>query len=166
MTLPQINRTYKQENSIRINAPKQEVWEILKDFNNVYTWAPSVSDSYGLGDKREEVGAGRYCKVEGFGEIEEYIRHWYEGTGFIYDVTPLGPFKNTMSRWEIQSINATTTQLNMYLTYDLRFGVLGKMMHKVLLNGKLKASVQDTLKSFKHRVETGELVRPLMQEAA
>ncbi|MBL4660806.1 MAG: SRPBCC family protein [Alcanivoracaceae bacterium] len=157
---------YNVKAKITIKASKHEVWEILKDFNNVYTWAPGVKESYGLNNKYQEVGAGRHCKLEGFGEIDEYIQQWDEGSGFVYDVTPLGPLTNVYSSWYLSSVNKSMTTLKVTLSYDIRFGLFGKIMHKLIMRKKLNEALPQTLESVKKRVETGEMIRPLLEQPA
>lgn len=58
---------------IDLNASQSNVWEVLQDFPNVYLWAPSVTESHAIGNTASGVGSGRHCKLDGFGEIDEYI---------------------------------------------------------------------------------------------
>ncbi len=147
-----------------IDATKEVCWEVLRDFNNVYTWVPAVKVSHGIGSVDTGVGAGRHCKIEGFGKIDEYIQEWQEGDGFIYDVTPLGPLGKSYSRWLLTSLSNDKTQLSIVFSYDIRFGVFGMIMHKLVMRKKLEASLPEVSKSFKERVEQGKLVRPLIRE--
>lgn len=148
-----------------INAPKDQVWAVLADFDNVYTWAPGVSKSHGLGNKQQEVGAARYCKLSDFGEIDEVVTEWNQGDGFTYTVSALGPLDNAVSRWTLTQVDANTTQLEVEFAYDIRFSVFGKMMHALVMQKKLHTSLPQTLQDFKRRVETGKLIRPYEQEA-
>ncbi len=166
MMAPHIQRQKSQTANIIINTNQAQVWDVLKVFNDVYTWAPGVEVSNALGNKRQQVGAGRYCKLADFGEIEEYITRWEEGTGFVYNVTSLGPLTNGLSSWWLTAVEAKKTRLNVEFAYDLRYGLLGRTMHQLIMKNKLKRSLQDTLTSLKKRVETGEMFRPLLQAAA
>ncbi len=166
MQAPRIERQHKQSATINIKASQQEVWEVLKDFGNVYTWAPGVEKSYSLGNKTQGVGAGRHCVLADFGQIDEYITRWDEGIGFVYDVTPLGPLTNAMSSWWLTSQSPNTTELRVALHYDIRFSFFGKFMHNMIMKRKLEQSLKETLQSLKKRVETGEMVRPLIEAAA
>lgn len=149
---------------ITINAPKEKAWAVLGDFNNVYSWAPGVSKSYALGDKQQQVGASRSCTLSDFGSIDEVVTEWKQGEGFTYTVSPLGPLHNAINRWTLIEIDAGTTRLTVEFAYDIRFSVFGKLMHSLVMRKKLLSSLPDTLSAFKHRVETGELVRPLIDE--
>lgn len=149
---------------ITINAPKDQVWAVLEDFNNVYTWAPGVSESHGLGNKQQEVGAARFCKLADFGNIDEVVTEWKKGDGFTYTVSPLGPLNNAVSRWTLTKIDAQSTRLEVEFAYDIRFGLFGKMMHSLVMQNKLHSSLPQTLEDFKGRVETGKLIRPYKKE--
>ena len=165
MKAPILSGKYELVVRIDINASQKKSWEVLEDFNNVYTWAPGVIESHGLGQGEKQVGAGRHCKLDGFGEIDEYITHWQEGTGFVYDVTPLGPLHKAFSSWWLTSKDETNTRLEVVFSYDIRFGLFGKIMHKLIMRGKLEKSLPETLQSVKKRIETGESVRPMLTAA-
>ncbi len=151
--------------SIRFNktiaAPLSSVWQVLADFNNVYTWAPSVTKSGPLNEKNNQIGAGRHCTIKGFGSIEEYITQWQDENSFTYTVSDLGPLTNTVSRWAIHAESAIATRITIEFSYNLKFNILGKVLHKLIMQKKLEKGIADTLNALKNRIETGELVRPL-----
>lgn len=162
MKAPTLTGKYELVARIDINASQNKSWEVLEDFNNVYTWAPGVVESHGLGLIEKQIGAGRHCKLDGFGEIDEYVTHWQEGIGFVYDVSPLGPLYKAFSSWWLTSIDETNTRLEVVFSYNIRFGLFGKIMHKLIMRGKLEKSLPDTLQSVKKRIESGNLIRPLL----
>lgn len=165
MQQPTLTGPYQLSVSLEINASQQRVWTVLKDFANVYTWVPSVKESYAIGNGSECIGAGRHCLLEGFGEIDEYITQWSQGDGFVYDVSPLGPLDKAFSCWWLNKINDDTTELTVTFAYDLRFGLFGKLMHKLMMRSKLEKSLPLALDALKKRVETGKLFRPLLDES-
>jgi hypothetical protein len=166
MKAPVLKGKYSVTAQIDIDASQEKSWEVLEDFNNVYTWAPGVTESHGIGKGDKQIGAGRHCKLDGFGEIDEYITHWQEGTGFVYDVSPLGPLHNAFSSWWLTSRDGTNTRLEVVLSYNIRFGLFGKIMHRLIMRGKLEKSLPETLLSVKKRIETGESIRPLLTSVA
>ncbi len=46
-------------------------------------------------------------------------------------------------------------------SYNIRFGVVGWLMHSLMMRSKLEKSLPETLDAVKKRVETGALVRPV-----
>lgn len=149
-----LNKQHGFNAIVNINAPKDKVWEVLEDFNDVYLWAPGVSKSHALGNKRQEVGAARYCKLEEFGEIDEVITEWNQGEGFTYTVSALGPLNNAVSRWTLTQVDDNTTQLEVEFAYDIRFSLFGKMMHALVMQKKLHTSLPQTLEDFKRHMES------------
>ena len=138
---------YEVVASAQIDKSQADVWSVLEDFANVYTWAPSVAESYTIGNAERGNGAGRHCKVEGFGHIDEYVTEWEEGTGFIYEITPLGPLDKSWSSWKIQALGDTRSRIEVKFSYNLRFGAFGKIMHKLVMRKKLEQSLPQVLES-------------------
>jgi len=162
MTDNDLKTSYLIEKSITINAPLSKVWQVLSDFNDVYTWAPTVTHSNGLDEKNNQVGAGRHCKIEGFGAIDEIITQWQENKGFTYSISDLGPLTKGLSRWTLIELAENKTTIKVEFGYELRFSFVGNLLHKLVMRGKLEAGLPDTLKALKVRVESGKLVRPLL----
>jgi hypothetical protein len=165
MKAPKLTGRYNVKTKIVIAASKEKVWQVLQDFSNVYTWAPSVSASYQIGDKANGIGGGRHCELDGFGAIDEYITQWHVGEGFVYTVTPLGPLDKSHSSWWLTAKGDHQTELEVVFSYNIRFGLFGKLMHRLMMRKKLVAALPETLTAVKTRVETGALVRPVLESA-
>jgi len=157
-----LKASYLIEESITINAPLSKVWQVLSDFNDVYTWAPTVTHSYGLNTKKQQIGAARHCEIKGFGGIDEVITQWEEKSGFTYTVSDLGPLTGAQSRWNIEQVGVHKTKLTIELAYNLKFSIIGKLLHSLMMRSKLSESIDLTLMAVKNRVESGKLVRPLI----
>lgn len=155
MKAPQLPGKYEVKSEITLNASTAEVWDVLKDFGNVSDWAPAVSKSHYLGSQTSGVGTGRHCDIDGLGSIKEYITDWQEGVGFSYSVTPLGPLDKSNSSWWLSRISDQETRLQVTLSYDLRFGLFGKILHKLIMRKKLVESLPATLAAIKQHIETG-----------
>jgi len=159
-----LGKSYLIESHITINAPSNKVWQVLSDFNDVYTWAPTVTHSSALDEKNNQIGAGRHCKIEGFGAIDEVLTQWQENEGFTYTISDLGPLTQGVSRWTLAAEGQNKSSIKVEFAYDLRFGIMGKLLHKMVMRRKLETGLPDTLKALKERVESGKLVRPLLTE--
>ncbi len=105
------------------------------------------------------MGAGRHCVLEGFGAIDEYITQWHEGTGFVYDVTPPGPLNKASSRWWLTEKSAGVTELEVVFSYELRFGLFGRVMHGLIMRKKLEHSLPEALQVLKNKVESEHQVK-------
>jgi hypothetical protein len=153
MKAPQLHGKHTVKADIIINTPIDTVWDVLKDFGNVSDWAPTVSKSYYLNEQTSGVGVARHCDIDGFGGIQEYVTHWVDGRGFAYSVTPLGPIAASNSSWWLTSIDAQNTKLKVVLSYDTRFGLFGKILHKLVMRRKLQQSLPLTIIATKKHVE-------------
>ncbi len=147
----------KVEAQIVIDAPVQQVWEVLADFGAVYRWAPSVSNSYSTSESSSGPEASRHCDVVGFGGIEETITEWNEGRGFAYSVTGAGPISEGYSTWSIKP-QGDKTLVYTDFRYGLRFGPIGSLMNALIIRRKAEQSLKKTLEGLKHHVNTGEQI--------
>lgn len=143
-----------------VRAPAKKVWDVLADFSAADTWAPQVTKSYALGTKDRGEGAVRHCDIKGFGSVSEEVTEWFEGRSFVYSVTPLGPLGVAHSRWTVLEMDDSSSRVSVEFGYDVRFGVFGSLLHKLMMRPKLEAAIPQTLVALKARVETGTLVRP------
>lgn len=142
-----------------VQTPATSVWDVIADFSAVDTWAPQVTKSYALGKKDRGVGAERYCDIKGFGSIEEVVTEWIDGRSLTYRVTPLGPLGVSHNRWTVVKIDESSCEVVVELGYDVRFGLVGKLLHTLMMRGKLEEAFPKSLEALKTRVETGKLVR-------
>jgi len=154
MKAPQLHGKYEVKTAVIINTPASMVWDVLKDFGNVSEWAPTVSESHYLTAQTEGVGTERHCHVVGFGDIQEHVTDWHEGQGFAYSVTALGPLAASNSSWWLTRIDDQATKLEVVFSYDIRFGLFGKILHKLVMRKKLEKSLPETLAATKKHVES------------
>ena len=94
--MPRITATAK------INASKEQVWEVLADLGAIYKWNPGVSKSYLTSGLAQGDGAERHCDLGTKGDfLKERALDWREGEGFkteVYDTNlPLKPNGVTFS---------------------------------------------------------------------
>ena len=154
MNAPQLHGKHEVKTAVIINTPIAAVWDILKEFGPVSDWAPTVSESHYLTAQTEGVGTGRHCHVVGFGNIEEHVTDWHEGKGFAYTVSALGPLAASSSSWWLTRIDDQTTKLEVVFSYDIRFGLFGKILHKLVMRKKLEQSLPETLAATRKHVES------------
>ncbi|AWB66924.1 hypothetical protein C2869_10965 [Saccharobesus litoralis] len=160
MEPPKKHFLHRIDETLIIDKSIEQVWDVLQDFNNVYTWAPAVSHSHGITAQTKGQDCGRRCTIDGLGTVDEKVIEWQEGRGFTFEVTPLGPLDVSQSRWYLHALSPNSTVLTANFTYNLRFGMLGKVLHKLLMRRKLATTFKEALYALKTRVETGQLVRP------
>lgn len=75
------------EHSIVINAPPEEVWEVISDFNGLPRWLPVIVDSkIVLGKNREEGAIRELTRANGTKVQEKLIAYepWNMSLGYTY----------------------------------------------------------------------------------
>ncbi|MCI0839738.1 MAG: SRPBCC family protein, partial [Chloroflexi bacterium] len=51
--------------SVRIEAPKERVWEVLSDLGSIYKWNPGITHSYTTSEAATGENAMRQCDLPG-----------------------------------------------------------------------------------------------------
>jgi uncharacterized membrane protein len=142
------------EKQIRINAPKQEVWRALADLGEVHQFHPFVKQSFYTSDKKEGKGACRRCELKSMGWVEEEVTDWQDGESFTLTIArgeKMPPFATNRFRQTLRE-DGKETILGMHIDYSLKYGVVGRILDKLLfrpqLAEKLIPGYLDGLKKF------------------
>ncbi len=150
--------------STSINSPSAPVWDVLADYNAMYTWAPNIQDTRSLSKIDRGVGAIRQNTAKGFGPVEQVVTDWMEGTGFTYSVEPFGPFGQTQTTYSVRSTGDETCECTIQIAYELSDKTSAEGPGELQLRDKLEAGLTQILGALKLRVETGRLVRRFRTE--
>ena len=141
----------KATSEIRINAPKEKVWEVLADFGGVAKWAPPVQHSVSTTEANSGVGTERSCEVPGFGTVTERATEWQEGRRIGYDVKSDGPIKSAHNSFTLSPAGNETV-----VTIATDIEMSGSEADRIAMEGQLSQFIEVTLAGLKHYVETGE----------
>jgi hypothetical protein len=79
------------------------------------------------------VGAGRNCKIEGFGTIDEVLTQWHENEGFTYTISDLGSLTGGVSRWTVSKTENNQALIEVAFGYNLWCSLFGKILHKLVM---------------------------------
>ena len=144
------------KSEIRINAPKEKVWEILADFGGVAAYNLNLRSAHSTSEANGGVGATRHCDLLPMGSIEERIVDWTEGQGYTIDIyegkgTP--PFKSALARIEVHP-EGQQTLVTMEMNYSLKFGVVGTAMNKMMVRAQFAKALPRILQGLKIYAET------------
>jgi hypothetical protein len=84
------------------------------------------------------------------------VTEWRNGESFTYEVTPLGPIGRSMSRWSVAPASGGAL-VRVEMAYQLRFGPLGWLMHRLVMRPKLEKLIPlGLVKLQRHLERAGE----------
>lgn len=141
---------------VHIDAPKDRVWDILADLGGIKNFHPGVTDSYYHPGDEKGVGASRHCDLKPFGSVEETAILWNEGESYtlrLHDGKRVPPFRNATGRLAVQP-SGSGSVVTMELEYDLRFGLVGRLMDRVVVKSQFSKVVPSVLSGLKKYAES------------
>jgi len=144
---------------VRINAPKEKVWEVLADLGSIYKWNPGVAHSRSTSDSTQGEGAMRHCDLQSKGDyLEERAFDWRDGEGYKIDVYETNlPLKRNIVEFTVEA-DGEGTIVTVTPDYELKFGPIGVLLDRLFAGRQLRTGMADLLAGLKYHVETGELV--------
>ncbi len=147
------------ENSIRIDAPKERVWAILAALDALDQYDPGVARSEIISSEKNGIGAERRCDLRPGGWFKERVREWRptEALSFeLYDCTL--PVRHLRHSYTLTEEGATTV-VHQRMEYELKLGLLGKLMDRLVVRRKWDAGIKGFFAGLKRRAENGAGLR-------
>ena len=91
----------KKSLSIIISASKEEIWNVLSEFDQIYLWAENVDHSCFHSEQKTGVGTTRRIQ-QGPNVVLETITCWEEPVNLSYQIEGLPPvFKKVTNSWKL-----------------------------------------------------------------
>ncbi len=154
---------------IKIDATKEEVWEVLADLGNIYRWAPGVTYSCSTSEEGQGEGATRHCDIQ-LGPIKGYLEErafdWRDGEGFKIEIYASSlPAKRIIVQFTVRA-DGDGTVVEVSPEFQLKFGVLGVVMDRLMFGPQFRKGFSGLLAGLKHYVETGEVVTDRIPKSA
>ena len=133
----------------RIRSAPAKVWAVLADFPNIATWNTGVTKSFATSDSTGGVGAQRHCDLAPFGELEETVKEWDDTRRMVISI-------NSAKRLPIAHGEVTfvlspaddATEVTVDYAYKAKFGLLGELMGRLVLDGQLTKGFRGFLKDL------------------
>jgi carbon monoxide dehydrogenase subunit G len=142
-----------------IKAPKQQVWDKISDFGNVYRMGPTISKSYLTSEKASGIDTTRHCDFTMMGaSVEERVTGWDEGRRLEIGFDDWGNLPGIISMGAEFSLSDEGKQTRMRATmhYGVRNSLLGKTMDAVMLKPMNTKNWVNFVAGIRHHIETGE----------
>ena len=89
---------------MKINSPKEKVWEVIADIGGIQKWAPIVTHSATITPSNRGVGCERTCEIKDVGSIHEKVIEWNEENGYKYEISgiPGTPASSAVTNWVLR----------------------------------------------------------------
>ncbi len=139
---------------IRIDAPRDKVWDVVADLGSVSIWNPALADSHYTSDAKEGVGASRHCDFPDGGYVKEHALEWKPGEAFTLDIYEgTVPFASATGGFSL-SDDEDGTMTTIAIEYDLKADV--PVDPQEIERQNREELLPLVLAGLKHYVETGE----------
>ncbi|MGB5368085.1 MAG: SRPBCC family protein [Polyangiales bacterium] len=132
-----------------IEAPRDDVWAVLADFPNIASWNTGVKESFSTSDATEGVGAKRHCDLAPAGGLEETIQVWEPDARLEISIDSAKglPIQHGLAKFALKPSELGTLVTVAY-SYQPKFGVVGQLMGRLLMDGQLTKGFRGFLKDL------------------
>jgi uncharacterized protein YndB with AHSA1/START domain len=140
-------RTIKVES--HIDAPRSDVWAVLADFPNIASWNSGVKKSFSTSDATQGVGAQRHCDLAPMGGLEETVKAWEPQSRMEVSIDSAEglPIRSGLATFALQP-SGSGTHVSVVYSYQPKFGFIGELMGRVMLDGQLTKGFNGFLKDL------------------
>jgi len=143
------------ENSIRIDAPPAKVWSVLSALDTLDQYDPVVKKSELVTQAKEGLGAARRCDLAPSGWFKEKVSEWDPDRSLAFELVECSlPVRRLKYRYTLTTEGGATVVLQR-MEYELKFGLLGKLLNSLMVRKKWDAGVKGFFAGLKYYVETG-----------
>ncbi|MDO3380913.1 SRPBCC family protein [Gilvimarinus algae] len=138
--------------SIEIEAPKAFVYALLSNLESVADYNPLVEHARYVSEKLTGPGASRECSLGKHGIVRERVIDSVEGFSISMEVFehkwPIEYFRWTTTLEEM----AGKTNLTQFTEYQLKFGILGYIMDKLIVNRIMAKQIENILTGMRSHI--------------
>jgi ligand-binding SRPBCC domain-containing protein len=144
------------ENSIRIDAPPEEVWSVLASLDLLDRYDPGVTKSEIVTSSREGPGSARRCELKPGGWFKEKVAEWSPNESLSFELfectLPVRRLKHsyTLTR------DGSGTIVCQRMEYELKFGAIGRLMDTMMVRKKWDAGIKGFFGGLKQYVESAQ----------
>lgn len=139
---------------IKINAPLEKVWQILANLEAVQYYNPMVKSARYISANKEGVGAARHCDFKDGKFVKERVTEWEPKKAMTIEMYEhQWPIKFMRWRTELHA-EGNGTMATQDLEYEMKFGILGKLMNALIMRKKMDQGAGGVFQEFKRYVES------------
>ena len=154
----------KVTSEIRVDAPRQRVWDILADLGTVSVWNPGVINSFYTSEAKEGVGASRRCDFPDGGHVIERATAWKSGESYTLNIEGADGLGSAHASFTLKD-DGQGTAVTFNLEYELEPDM--PVDAQETMRNNLEELIPAVGAALKYYTETGEpLPMPVEAESA
>ena len=148
-----------------LDMSRAQVWERLRDLTKGHYYVPGLKDCRMTTTQMEGVGASRRVYTTSGMEMDETVIEWQEGKGLVLrlhdgDGPPPPIFTEARFHYIFEDLPGGKTLFRPTMTYSLKFGALGRLLDKLMLNMIISSNMKKVGLGLKQFYETGKPSNP------
>jgi ligand-binding SRPBCC domain-containing protein len=141
------------ENSICIDAPPEKVWDVLASLDLLDRYDPGVKKSQVISKERQGPGAARRCDLVPGGWFKEKIVVFEPHRAISFELFECTlPVRRLKHDYTLSS-EGRGTLVRQRMEYELKMGLLGRLMDAVMVRRKWDAGIKGFFAGLKQYVE-------------
>lgn len=141
-------------NRITVNASVQELWSVLSNLEELDQYDPTVKKSTIISTQRSGMGAARKVLMrDGKNWFEEKVTEFEPGTALCYQLTDCSfPIHGLKHSYRFKP-TSNGTEVEQVMEYTVKFGLLGKLMNRLMIRKQTSAGIHKFFAGLKAHVE-------------
>ena len=141
-------------NRITVNASMQELWSVLSNLEELDQYDPTVKKSTITSTHRTGLGAARKVLMrDGKNWFEEKVTEFEPGKALCYQLTDCSfPIHGLRHSYRFKPA-PNGTEVEQVMEYTVKFGLLGKLMDRLMIRKQTSAGIQKFFAGLKAHVE-------------
>ena len=144
----------KLSNSVCIDAPINQTWEVLANIESLSQWSEFVVSSKSTGPHSQGVGAQRQCVLTNNMHLTERWTAWQHEDFYRYEASDLPLVRLATNTWSVKQLG-TQTLVTTEAEVIFKAGIFGRLLEP-LMRGVFTKMGNSTLATLKYFVEHGE----------
>lgn len=147
------------ENTIKVNIPAAQLWQVLADFRSVERFATTIKTSPIVSNITSGLGTKRLCTFNDGSSLVEEIIDFQDGQGFKMELSEFSlPLKSMLAEMKVKAIDANSSELYMSADFVVKGGVLGSLMGHLIMRPVMKGVFKKLLTGLAYHCVTGKRV--------
>jgi len=144
------------QQTIKVNVPATQIWQVMADFASVEKYATGIKTSPVINGIDSGLGAKRKCTFNDGSSLVEEIIQYQQGQGYRMQLSEYSmPLKSMYAEIAVKEIDSNSCEISMSSDYVVKGGIFGKLMGALLMGPMMKGVFKKVMTGLAYHAETG-----------